>query len=358
MRLPGLDLLRILAALALMVVHAGFWLAPFGIRDAVWMLIGHVAVELFLVSMGFLVAQRLLSAEQKVPIVRNWVRSALRLWPLYALFLAFNLALVPADEPAPFWPAYLLFGQNLAWPHPHFFGEAWIVAAAAVILLVVPVLCRVLQSRTFAGGLLVLIGLLLTTSVIRGFLVSEGNPAFDEGVRKVLIARLDLPVYAVLAAWLWVHRYAVIIRWRSALALGGVAALVATAWIHLNVPLDQSIAARTFLFPLCDAAWLMLLPWVCSWQMPDRICKFARVLASSAYAGLLTHVTILRVIAAAGMPVMAASQQQGLLMLSSFLLLASGFAILIYHALDRPLLTLRERWLPVTPDHPARLAER
>ncbi|MEP6882508.1 MAG: acyltransferase family protein [Dokdonella sp.] len=349
MRLPGLDLLRIVAALALVICHAGFWLGPFGIPDSLWMLIGHVAVELFLVSMGFLVAQRLLAVEHKVPILRNWVRSAFRLWPLYLLLLALNLVFAPEGEPISEWPSYIFLVQNLAWPHPNFFGEAWIVAAAALILLVVPVLCRLLQTKSFARGVLVLMGLLLTTSALRGLLVWAGNPSFDEGVRKILIARLDLPIYAVLAAWLWVHRYAAIIQWRAALALLGGVGLLATAWIHLTIPLDQSDAARTLLFPLCDAAWLMLLPWVCSLQMPDRLSESVRVVASSAYAGLLTHVTILRIGGSLGMPLLATSPMQGILMLSSFVLLASGVAILVSLVLDQPLLGLRERWFPLTP---------
>lgn len=358
MRLPGLDLLRIVAGLALLVCHAGFWLGPFGIPDTVWMLIGHMAVELFLVSMGFLVAQRLLAAEQQVSIARSWARLAFRLWPLYALLLAFNLILAPQSESIAAWPSYVFLAQNFAWPHPHFFGEAWIVAAAALTLLVVSVLCWLLQSRTFANGMLVLIGLLLTTTALRGLLVWVGDPSSDEGVRKILISRLDLPIYAVLAAWIWVHRYAAIIQWRVVFGLLGAAALVTIALIYVNVTLDHSVAARVFLFPFCDAAWLMLLPWVCSLQMTERLSEGVRVVASSAYAGLLTHVTVLRVGASIGMPLLATSRLQGVLMLSSFVLLASGVAILTYLVLDRPWLTLRERWLPVSLEHSVPIPKR
>ncbi len=358
MRLPGLDLLRIVAALALMVCHAGFWLGPFGFPDTLWMLTGHVAVELFLVSMGFLVAQQLLAVEYKISIFRNWARSAFRLWPLYLLLLALNMIFAGDSESISDWPSYVFLVQNLAWPHPNFFAEAWIVSAAALILLVVPVLCQLLQKKTFANGVMVLLGLLLTTSALRGLLVWAGDPTFDEGVRKVLIARLDLPVYAVLAAWLWVHRYAAIIQWRAALALLGGALLLVTGWMHLSIPLDQSVAARTMLFPLCDAAWLMLLPWVCSLQMPDKLSEGVRVLASSAYVGLLTHVTILRIGASFGLPLLATSRLQGVLMLSSFVLLASGVAILMTLVLDRPLLGLRERWFPLAREHTVPIAER
>ncbi|HET9031699.1 MAG TPA: acyltransferase family protein [Dokdonella sp.] len=358
MRLSGLDLLRIFAAVALMVAHAGFWLAPFGIADTTWMFLGHVSVELFLVAMGFLVAQHLFATERKVPVLRSWARSVLRLWPLYLVLLVVNLMLLPAAEARPDWAAYLFLTQNLAWPHPHFFGEAWIVAAAMLVLLIVPVLCRVLQPLRFVAGSAVLLGLLVMTTVLRGWLVMAGNPAFDEGVRKVLIMRLDLPVYAVLAAWLWVHRYEVIIRWRAALALLGGCILAATAWVHSSIPLDQSVSAGIFLFALCDAAWLMLLPWVCALQVPERVASRLQVLASSAFAGLLTYITILRCASVLGVPLHATGKLQGVLMLSSFILLASGVAILVTLLLDRPLLALRERWLPLSADHRVPVAER
>ncbi|HPN79993.1 hypothetical protein [Dokdonella sp.] len=358
MRLPGLDLLRIIAGLALMVCHAGFWLGPFGIPDAFWMFLGQVNVELFLVAMGFLVAQDVLTAEHQIGIARHWARSAFRLWPLYLILLAVNLVLVSADDVRPDWLAYPFLAQNLAWPHPPFFGEAWIVAAAAMVLLAAPVLCRVLRPRGFRAGIAVLIGLLLMSTVLRALLVSTGDPVFDVGVRKILIARLDLPLYAVLSAWLWVHRYAAIIRWRGALAMLGGSLLAASAWIHLHVDLDHSSAARNFLLPMSDCAWLLLLPWVCSWQMPDRLCALVRGLAGSAYAGLLTHVTVLRIGALAGLSLVARSPSQGVAMLLSFVLLASGVAILVHRLVDRPLLVLRERWWPIAPEHAVPVTKR
>lgn len=358
MRLPGLDLLRLVAALALMLAHAGFWLAPFGIADSLWVFISQVCVDLFLVAMGFLVAQHLFAAEQKIPVLRSWARSVFRLWPLYAILFAVNVMLLRAGDPQPDWVSYLLLGQNLSWPHPGFFGEAWIVAAALLVLLVVPALARLLQPLGFGAGIVVLAGLLLMTTVLRGWLVLNDDPAFDEGVRKILIARLDLPIYAVLAAWLWVHRYEAIIRWRGILAGAGVAMLATTAWVHFSLNLDQSVAARVFLFPLCDAAWLMLLPWVSALQLPERLARGLQVLASSAFAGLLTYITILRAASAFGVPLLATSKLQGVLMVSSFVLLATGVAILVSLLLDRPLLTLRERWLPLRPDHAVAVTDR
>jgi peptidoglycan/LPS O-acetylase OafA/YrhL len=358
MRMPGLDLLRLIAALALMVCHAGFWLGPFQIPDTFWMFVGHAGVEVFLVSLSFLLTQRALATNAADSIPRYWARSALRLWPLYLLILGANMLLLPAGSSAPSWLEYLTLTQNLAWPHPEFFGEAWIVAAAAMILFVVPVLCRLLQGRDFAAGLAILLGLLLVTIALRGLLVWAGDPSFDLGVRKILIARLDLPLYGALAAWLWVHRYAGLMQWRRVLQIIGLLTLMLTAWIHLRIPLDQSVSARILLFPLCDLAWVCLLIWVCSKRLPDRLAGVTRVLAASFYAGLLTYITVLRIGVALGMPLQASSAVQGVMMLLSYVLLASGTAVLVYFTLDRPLLALRGRWLDSPANHPVPVAKR
>ncbi len=356
--MPGLDLLRIAAGLGLLISHAGFWLAPFRLPNTLWMLIGHSCVELFLVSFGFLLANRAFRCTDPPVVVRSWARSAMRLWPLYVLFLLCNLALWGERTPQPSWLEYLTFTQNLAWPHPEFFGEAWIVAAAAMIALVVPVACRALHGRGFGAGLAWLLVLLILTNALRALLVLAGDPSFDRGVRKILISRLDLPFYGVLVAWLWTHRYAAVMRWRGMLAILSTALLAATAAIHLTVPLDQSSAARVLLFPLCDIAWIALLPWACSLAVVAPVAGLAKGLAASAYAGLLTHVTALRLAQAKGLEMFADQPLTGMLTLSSFVLLAAGVALLVSLALDRPLLDMRERWLARVPEHPVPVADR
>ena len=357
-RMPGLDLLRMGGGLALIVCHAGYWLAPFGIPDTVWMLFGHAGVELFLVTFGFLLAERAFKATRPVAIGREWARSALRLWPLYLLFLLCNLALSAADANRPPWIEYLTLTQNLAWPHPGFFAEAWIVAAAAMIALVVPLLCHMLHSSGSREALSWLLGMFLLANLLRGLLVWLGNPAFDLGVRKILIARLDLPIYGVVIAWLWVHRYAAIMRWRGILACIAVVLLGITALIHMLVPLDQSLAARILLLPICDVAWAALVPWACSLTLPQWSMQPARTVAGSAYAGLLTHMTALRLAGARGLSLTATDPVTGVLMLFSFVLLAIGVALLIRLALDLPLIGMRDRGLPTFTQHFAPVPER
>jgi peptidoglycan/LPS O-acetylase OafA/YrhL len=358
MRMPGLDLSRIVAGLALIVCHGGYWLAPFQFPDTLWMLLGHMGVELFLVSSGFLLAEHALRATPPPPVVQAWLKTLLRLWPLYAVFLFCNLALLPADAGRPPLIAYLTLTQNLAWPHPRFFGEAWIVTAAATVALTVTLVCRMLRHLGFRPGLLVIVGLLLAGHALRGLLVALGDPSFDEGVRKILIARLDLPFYGVLVAWLWIHRYEALMRWRGLLAMLSLCMLVATAAIHFTVPLDTSRAARILLFPLGDLTWAALLPWVCSIEMRDPIAKPLEVIAASAYSGLLTHMTLLRLADARGLSMTASEPATGVLLLLSYVLLSVGVALLVSLALDRNVLDFLGRRFSPAAQHGVPVAER
>jgi peptidoglycan/LPS O-acetylase OafA/YrhL len=357
-RMPGLDLLRIAAGLGLMVCHAAGWLLPFGLSDKLWMWIGHAGVEAFLVCAAFLAARRCFDAPAALSTIRIWMRIILRLWPLYLLLFLVNVALLPSATPRLPWFEYLILAQNLAWPHPAFFGEAWIVAAAAMTLFMVPLICRPLRGLRFIAGTAWLLGLLVVTHVLRAWLVIASDPSFDLGVRKVIIARLDLPLYGILVAWMWTRKNAEMRRWSVPLAAFGAIALAATVASYFLLPIDHRSVARVFLFTLCDIGWACLLPWACTVTTSMRIARTAAVLASSAYAGLLTHIFLLRLRDSAGIAPVASDHVSGLLMLSAYLLLAGGVAVLVSRAVDRPLLALRDRWLPLTAKHVEPVAER
>lgn len=324
------------AALALVVCHAGFWLSPFALPDAFWGMLGHLGVEVFLVCLGYLQATTWLGAGEIRP-VRLILRGILRLWPLYALLLGANVMLGPVAVTAP--PSvldYVFLVQNLASPHPAFFGEAWIVSAAMLVAVCVPPTCAWLRRLGFAHGVLMLGAVLLVGWVLRAIVVAAGDPAFDAGVRKILVLRLDLPFYGVLLAWLEAHRAPVLGRWRGALAACGAAILAFVAATHLLVPLDRSLASRIALPGLADIGWCMLLPWAARLAVPGRLARALRIAADSAYAGLLSHVTLLRAMVLAGVPTSVVTVGQGLLWLALYIGGATLVAVVLAVGVDRP----------------------
>ncbi len=344
-RFAGLDLLRAIAGLALIVCHTAFLLASLRLPDLVWLYLGLVGVEVFLVSLGFLLTCRMLEVAP-VRIGHRWLRAIMRWWPLYLLMLGVNLFISGAGTSSIQWMPYVVFAQNLAWPHPGFFGEAWIVATAAMIALLIPLVLRFLARCSFVVGVGWIAGLLIAGCAVRSLVIGLQDPDFDFGVRKILLMRLDLPFFGVLAGWLWMHRRSGLVRWRHALAASGVIALAATAYVYVSIALDESVLARNALLPLCDLGCVLLLPWACSLRLGDRLSAVLRVFAASMYAGLLTHVTVLRLGLILGLPLAAQSALQGFLMLSACILVCSGVAVLVWWLLDRPWLLLRDRLFP------------
>ncbi|MEO8459030.1 MAG: acyltransferase family protein [Dokdonella sp.] len=361
-RYAGLDALRVVAGVALLVAHGAFWLAPFGLPDALWLAIGHLGVDGFLVVTGFLCGLHFFSSVE-ISALRFWARRALRLLPLYFLFIAINLVLAPhLGVSTSAWPAYFTLNQNLAWPHPQFFAEMWIVPAVVAFYLLLPIVWRWLLRRgqaSVVAGTLGLIGLIAVANLIRFLFVAHADAGWDEGVRKVVIARLDAPLYGVLLAWLVARNGFASAAARNSTAVVGALMLLTGIAIHLLRPIDtDSQFVRTALFTWVDLGWAALLPWACAGHFAPRVAGLLTLLAASAYPLLLSHMTLLRVAAVAGLPLTTTSQWHGIVLLGGYVIVALTIGLGICFAIDRPLLIWRARLLPTQMEHLAPFAKR
>ena len=355
-RFAGIDLIRVGAGLTLLIVHSAFWLAPLHWPYAIWQALAYFGVEVFLVSLGFLLATCWLD-DPTTSLWRGIVRRVMRLWPLYALAVLVNLLFVGMLKvPAPDLPSYLTLTQNLAWRHPEFFPEAWIVNAAVVATLVVALACWGLRlCRTLSVGLLLVTAMIVLAHAPRLLANAIADPAWDLGVRKVLMMRLDPALYGVLLALVWRSRW-LDRGWMSVslAALGSVLLLIAAA-TFTGTGVDGSAFARTGLFSITDLGFALLLPWLCQLQLSATTARRTAMFASMAYVGLLSHMTLLRAGYALGMPITADSLVQGVAMQLAYLCVAVATAWLLWRWLDRPL----RRVLGITsPQHSPPVAER
>src|SRR3954470_13397159 len=94
---PGLDGLRAISVVAVILYHAGF----------TWMHGGFLGVEAFFFVSGFLITSLLLEERERTGVVRLkqfWLRRARRLLPaLFALLIPVGVCIAvlgPADEPS------------------------------------------------------------------------------------------------------------------------------------------------------------------------------------------------------------------------------------------------------------------
>src|SRR3982751_3828734 len=87
-RQPGLDLLRALAIIVVVIYHAGIMGFPLPGRVHRW---GWIGVDLFFVLSGYLIGGQLLASlgrHQRVNLGRFFSRRALRILPAYFVVLA------------------------------------------------------------------------------------------------------------------------------------------------------------------------------------------------------------------------------------------------------------------------------
>jgi peptidoglycan/LPS O-acetylase OafA/YrhL len=245
----------------------------------------------------------------------------------------------------------VVFVQNLAWPHPPFFPEAWSLALEEVFYLLAPLsmllFLPILRRRWQA--IAVLCAALALAPVLRTLYVLDGNPTWDEGVRKVSLIRLDAIGYGVLAVYAC-KAYTLDLRARRWLAAAGALGLFAAWLIYLATTIDTSLVARTLLFTVVSASFAALLPLAAMWEepaWPPRTIVAVRRLALWSYALYLTHLPIMRVIYKLDL---APSNLVGCLAIAVvFAALAIASAALVYRGFERPILSLRDRWVPARP---------
>lgn len=133
-RLPGLDVVRSMAIMLVVLAHGVLLAAPVispMLRSQLLYMGGYFGVELFFALSGFLIVGGLLRQLDARPyldrqaVITFWQRRWWRTLPNYAVFLLLNATLFAAWFQAPLPDArYVIFIQNLAWQHPPAMPEA------------------------------------------------------------------------------------------------------------------------------------------------------------------------------------------------------------------------------------------
>jgi peptidoglycan/LPS O-acetylase OafA/YrhL len=350
-RVFGLDFLRTLAILLVLLAHASFMFLPLTHElEAVWMF-GQLGVELFFVLSGFLIGAILVKQAEAVRfgVGRFWLRRWLRTLPNYYLFLAINIGLARWIDGA--WPhaaSYAIFMQNFAWPQPMFFIESWSLAVEEIFYLVAPLLvlaCGGRVARRVPAALLVSLAILAATLVRVVYVITQ-QPAWDQAVRMVALVRLDAIAYGALALVLYRHRGGVARRHANIIAGVGCIGLALGIALYLVLPKDTDLFARTGLFSLFSASFAAFLPAAANWHrsgVPVPIENGIRAIARWSYALYLCQLAVMRVMNAtfAGN---AQTFMGCLIQAILFIAFSIASAALVYRFYEAPILRLRDRW--------------
>jgi peptidoglycan/LPS O-acetylase OafA/YrhL len=370
-RLVGLDLVRT-AAIVLVVFGHGAPLLP----QSPWAKLllwngGYFGVELFFVLSGCLIGGMLLRTFAAAPptaaaIRQFWIRRWFRTLPNYYLFLLLAIVLGPLwlGRAAPDL-RYLGFVQNLAWPCPAAMPESWSLAVEEWFYLLIPLLLLPAARCGSRLGLLgSIVGSIIAVTVLRCMAVGAGGIAWDGGVRKVVLYRLDAIGYGVLIAWLEYYHGARVDRAARPLAwVGGACIAVAALKLSGSVLTNLNAAFNMhYLLPLTSIGFACMLPWCrrlrLSWGPLVRPVTHISIIS---YAMYLCHYAW---VLPATMLLTSRADLDWRLSYGIYLLATVLLSTLVYCLYERPMTNLRERFAAAPtrqtersdPGHPGRSA--
>ncbi len=355
-RQPGLDLLRALAIIVVVIYHAGIMGFPMPGRVHRW---GWIGVDLFFVLSGYLIGGQLLAPlarDHSINLKRFFARRALRIMPAYFVILAIYIFL-PSwreyPEMYPWWK-FLLSIQNIALHGGTAFSHAWSLAvedqfylALPFILLFVnrwPRAAIIIPCVIFFGGIL-----------LRAFLAYQ-HPAAVSGVAfRDYQAWIYYPTWTRLDPLVFGVALAAIEKFRTEfwkrltdsaiwLWLPGLALIVYALWLGEGEVL--TVTAVVWQFPLIAIGMATLLVCAQSDRLPLRRVRIpgAGFVASIAYSAYLVQKLVIHAVSefcrAHDVDLTSAP---GLIGVE---LCVYAVAAILFFAIERPFLQLRHRLAP------------
>ena len=362
-RQPGLDLLRALAIVVVVIYHAGIMGFTLPNRIHRW---GWIGVDLFFVLSGYLIGGQLLAEvarDNRLNLRRFYARRALRIMPAYLVILAIYFLVPPwreySDMAQPLWK-FLFSIQNVALHGGTAFSHAWSLAVEDQFYLALPFLLLMLFWRPRAAIILSCV-ILLGGIGLRAFLAAQ-NSSVDGGVSfrgfQAWIyyptwARLDPLVFGVMIAaiekfrprlWQQLTNSAIWL-WLPAIAL-----MVYALWLgegdHIN------FVACVWQFPLIATGMAALLICALSPRLPLHRMAIpgAAFIASIAFSAYLVQKLVIHGVAefceAHGVDTKSTPALIGV-QLSVY-----AVAAILFFTVERPFLQLRHRVAPRARSHP------
>ncbi len=353
-RAAGLDLVRSLAILMVLMAHGGgaiaFW---YEVTAPVWIVgWGFFGVELFFVLSGFLIGRLLLRIIQRKPTIRAWLVFLTRRWirtlPLYFLCLIVLAVVWPPkfwepdqQELARVLPWFATLTQNLAWPMVSpWFGATWSLTIEEWFYLLFATLLLTGVARFGRRWFWISVIVFLIGPLLLRLGMPAGGP-WDEVTRKVVFYRLDAIAFGVAAAgaeavgWLPKSRHAPLL----AIGLALETVCVGLAFFDTGLtPLSHGPIADTVMFDLVSFGFVLMLPTAAAAIRPfPLIGVLARRVSEQSYCIYLIHLPLLEAFSFYRRPLGLSATV--CLILAPIVIWVLSWAS--YRWLERPLLALR-----------------
>lgn len=355
--MPGLDLLRSIAIVWVMLFHS-FVVGGLG-ADWAWLSrYGWMGVDLFFVLSGFLIGSQVLTPlAQREPLLLRafYLRRAGRILPAYwavmaAYFLWPGFREAPGIEP---WWKFMTFTMNFSIDYQTntAFSHAWSLCVEEHFYLLFPLLASRLARRPSTRKFVACCTMLVVAGIALRSLVwlhhSATDPSFErnwfvEDIYYPTWNRLDgLLCGVALATWKVFRPQA----WASARRHANPLLFLGIATMSLALRLFQDrtgLLANAVGWPVLSVGLGLLVfagagrdSLIGRWKVPG-----AEWLAAASYSIYLVHKAIYHVVQARWGDQLAG---QGWVAFAAYGLAALAAGAVLYCAVERPMLRLRER---------------
>jgi peptidoglycan/LPS O-acetylase OafA/YrhL len=350
-RLPGLDLLRAIAIVWVMLFHS-FIVGGLG-PDFDWLSrFGWAGVDIFFVLSGFLIGTQLLRSG-RLSLADFYARRAWRILPAFAVVLALY-ALVPALREAPglqAWWQFATFTLNLLidYDRNQAFSHAWSLCVEEHFYLVFPLLAWWVASRAsaarFIGACAVVVigGIALRGATwLHYAAIDPPRNWFIEELYYPTWMRLDGLLVGVMLATLRVYRPQLWARLQlraNAFLLFGVAVCGLAFWLFRE---RTGLLANTLGWPLLSFGFGLLVfagadrrSLIGRWRVPGM-----GWIAAISYSLYLSHKIAFHAVQVTLAPSM---QGSGALLFVSYALATFMLGAALHYLVERPFLRWRDR---------------
>jgi len=351
-RIFGLDLLRALAIIQVVLGHGSFLLEKslFAGFPFVKMYDG---VDLFFVLSGFLIGGILLKTinqtEFKISNLFNfWIRRWFRTLPNYYLILLLNYLVVKYgiinEDINQFNLSFIFFTHNFNAPFYGFFWESWSLSVEEWFYIFTPIFIFAFiklfspKKAFFLVALLMILGPLLYRMYL--FNVNGDSYHFNFMLRKTVLCRLDSIGYGLLAAYIYLYKSKIwnFYKWISLII--GIGLLL----FLLNFRFAySSFFQQVFFLSLSPISFMLLLPLMNDFKTLNgfvgRVIEHISKISYSMY--LINLALVAEVIRDNFTPVNANDAVLKYLIYWAIVILGST---LLYRFFEKPITSLRDKF--------------
>ncbi len=360
----GLDILRMVAILCVIVEHGGIFF-PENLKKINDLFVFD-GVSIFFVLSGFLIGGILIKLLEKNQIDRRllmdfWIRRWFRTLPNYflVLFVLIILQVLFTESSHFISPGtsvykYFIFSQNLFSEHPWFFPEAWSLCIEEWFYLLIPFFIFLLitlvklppRISVLATALIVLCSVTVFRFIRYESITVSNYNDWDNLFRKQVFTRLDSLMYGLIGAYINFYFPKKWLKRKLPLLVAGITLFISAKYLIPNFTRVNSLYNCVFSFSIVSTATLCLLPFLSDLKSGRGfIYKSITYISLISYSMYLLNYAVIQWWILDNIPWTSFMDSAGLIIFTRYVLywvLVIVMSILLYKYFEIPMTRLRD----------------